>query len=176
MRAYREILDTPRLVLRELVDEDLDFLALMLADEGVMRWYPAPLTRDEASDWLVRQRQRYLEDGCGLWLCVHRRTGEPVGQVGLVIQEHEGKRVAEVGYLLHQPHWGHGYATEAAGAVRDWAFAVKRAPRVHAFVRPENAPSRAVAERIGLREQGETERAGLRHLVYVAERPRTRRA
>ena len=78
-----QILETARLTVRELVPADLDFMAEMLADAEVMRYYPKRLTRDLSSDWIERQIARYMNDGYGLWLAEEReqrqagRTGRP---------------------------------------------------------------------------------------------------
>ena len=78
------VLRTPRLELGRLTAADLDFVALMLADPEVMRYYPKTYTRDEAREWIQRQLDRYARDGHGLWLVVDRATREPLGQCGLL--------------------------------------------------------------------------------------------
>jgi [ribosomal protein S5]-alanine N-acetyltransferase len=163
------ILETARLRLRELSTDDLDFVAEMLGDADVMRYYPNRLDRDGASAWLERQQMRYARDGHGLWLAVDRATGEPVGQVGLVTHELQGlprPRYPEIGYLLHRPFWHRGFATEAAMGVRDHAFGVLGYDQVISLIRQVNAPSQAVARRLGMSAIAEIEFAGLPHLVF----------
>ena len=63
--------------------EDLDFVATMLADPQVMRFYPKCYSRVESATWIERQLERYSRDGHGLWLVLERGAGQPVGQVGL---------------------------------------------------------------------------------------------
>jgi len=87
----KTILQTPRLLLREIAPDDLDFVAAMLAHPEVMRYYPRLYSRDEALHWLERQRQRYASHGHGLWLVLDREAGHPVGQVGLIRQEVDGR-------------------------------------------------------------------------------------
>ncbi|MDH3198315.1 MAG: GNAT family N-acetyltransferase [Candidatus Krumholzibacteria bacterium] len=162
----RTLLETRRLVLRELSFEDLDFVAAMLADPAVMRFYPKCHTRAEAREWIARQRDRYARDGHGLWL-VHDRTGDqPVGQVGLSLQPIDGVQLPEIGWLLHRPFWGRGLATEAAAAVRDYAFGARGYPRVVSLIQPDNAPSQAVAYRLGMTVAGRTRWAGIVHDVF----------
>ena len=163
------ILETERLRLRELTANDLDFVAAMLDDADVMRYYPSRLDRDASLAWIERQRMRYARDGHGLWLLVDRATDEPVGQVGLVTHELRGlprPRYPEVGYLLHRPFWHRGYATEAASGVRDYAFGPCGYDQVISLIRPVNEPSQAVARRLGMSVIAETEFAGLPHLVF----------
>lgn len=166
----RTILETPRLALREMSRADLDFIAEMLADPLVMRFYPQTYSREEAAGWIERQLDRYVKHGSGLWLALDRATGEPVGQVGLLRQTVDGVEEPEVGYLLHRPHWSRGLATEAAAAVRDWAFEVRKEPYVISLIRPENLPSQAVALRIGMQPERETIFHDLRHMVFKRQR------
>src|SRR5262245_30079542 len=117
------ILHTPRVTLRELEDSDLDVVAAMLTDAEVMRYWPAPFTREEAAAWIARQRERYARDGCGYWLALERATGEPIGQVGLMRVEVEGVPDLGLGYILARAYWGRGLAQEAAAACCEKAFA-----------------------------------------------------
>jgi len=165
------VLETARLRLREMEPGDLDFVAAMLADEEVMRYYPRVQSRVEAQAWLERQRRRYADDGHGLWLVLDRTSGAPVGQVGLSMQEVEGARRPEVGWLLHRPFWGKGYATEAGIAVRDAAFARWRYPALISLIRPVNEPSRRVAERVGLAPGPLVPFHGFEHVMYEMTAP-----
>lgn len=166
------ILETARLRLRELQPADLDFVAEMLADPEVMRFYPKCYAREEAREWLERQRGRYARDGHALWLVEERDRGTPVGQIGLVTQTVAGAPVPEVGYLVHRPYWRRGYASEAARGVRDHAFAAFGYARVVSLIRPENAPSQAVARTLGMRPTAQTVHAGFLSDVWSVDRAR----
>ena len=171
--APRIMMETPRLRLRELEPSDLDFVAAMLCDAEVMRYYPSTYSRNEAEQWLERQRARYRRDGHGLWLVEERASGVSVGQVGLVFQDVNGERLPEVGYLIHRPWWRRGYASEAARAVRDHAFDALDYPRVVSLIRQANGPSQGVARKLGMQRVGSATHgaAGLDHLVFSLERP-----
>ena len=164
------ILETGRLTLRELETTDLDAVADILADREVMRHWPRPYTRDEAIDWIARQRERYARDGHGYWLAVDRGTGHVVGQAGVMTIEVNRKPEAALGYILRRDFWGRGYATEAAAAVRDRAFATTEHDRVVALVRPVNLLSQRVARRLGMRPNGFTTYAGLEHVIFAVGR------
>jgi RimJ/RimL family protein N-acetyltransferase len=164
------ILETRRLTLRELETSDLDLVAGMLADREVMRHWPRPYTRDEAVDWIERQRQRYARDGHGYWLAVESGGGRVVGQAGVMTLEVNRKPEAALGYILRREFWGLGYATEAAAAVRDRAFETTPCDRVVALVRPVNLLSQRVARRLGMRADGLTTYAGLEHVIFAVDR------
>jgi RimJ/RimL family protein N-acetyltransferase len=166
----RAVLETERLALRELQPSDLGFVASMLADPEVMRYYPRCYTRDEARDWLERQRQRYQDDGHGLWLVCEKAGGEPVGQVGLIRQVVDGAPEDEIGYLIASRHWRRGFAYEAARATREHAFGALGRRRVISLIRPDNLPSQAVARKLGMNVEKTTCCWEMDHLVFVLER------
>lgn len=161
------ILTTERCALRAMTLDDLDFVAGMLDDPEVMRHYPKRYSRDEACAWIERQLERYDRDGHGLWLVADRRTGEPLGQIGLIMQTVDGERHPEIGYLVDRPYWRRGIASEVARAVRDHAFDVLGVPRVISLIRPVNEPSRGVALAVGMRPWKWTMHAGLEHIVFT---------
>ena len=167
--AANPILETERLALRELVPADIDFLAAMLADPDVSHHYDRRFSREAADEWLHRQIVRYHTDGHGLWLALEKDSNAPIGQVGLMNQLVEGRKRPEIGWLLDRQHWGKGYATEAAIAVRDAAFTRWKYPEVISLVRPANTPSRRVAERIGMTPGPKVWFNGAEHVIYRAE-------
>jgi RimJ/RimL family protein N-acetyltransferase len=165
------ILETPRLSLRELTAEDADALARILSDPETMRFYPAPYDRAGVERWIERNRQRYKEDGVGLWGMVLKLTGELIGDCGITRQEVEGEQFYEIGYHLRRDFWGQGLASEAAIACREWAFQHLAAELVISLIRPENVPSRRVAERNGMTIWKEVNWRGLQHYVYSVHKP-----
>jgi [ribosomal protein S5]-alanine N-acetyltransferase len=165
------VLETPRLQLREMTPGDLDFVATMLAHPEVNHFYERRFSRAESKEWLSRQLDRYRRDEHGLWLVLDRTTSEPVGQVGLCMQDVEGTRHAEIGWLLHRPFWGKGYATEAGAATRDAAFERWHYDHVISLIRPVNVRSQRVAVRIGMTPGRRVQFHGYEHFVFGMEKP-----
>ena len=157
---------TPRLLLREMTSGDLEFLAAMLADSEVMRFWPAPLSRDESVAWIERQRERYARDGCGYWLALDRATGEPVGQAGVLMLNWTGQPEPALGYMIHRPFWRRGYATEAAHASCDFVRHVLRRPIAYTLIRPENEPSLGVALKLGMTAGEHIEYHSFEHVIF----------
>lgn len=149
------ILETERLRLREIEEEDYDALCFMLRDAEVMYAYEHAFSEEEAWDWLRRQRERYRRDGFGLWAVIRKADGVLIGQCGLTMQPWQGRMVPEVGYLFCKDVWHQGYATEAARAARDYAFSALGLEEVWSIIRVNNLPSRRVAERNGMQVRGQ---------------------
>jgi len=164
------ILETLRLRLREFVAGDADALAQVLSDPETMRYYPAPYDRTGVEEWIARCQQRYRDDGVALWAMELKSSGELIGDCGIIRQEVEGERFFEIGYHLRRDLWGQGFATEAAVACRDWAFAHLNIDRLISLIRPDNLRSRRVAERNGMTVWKEVEWHGMRHCVYSIEK------
>jgi len=167
------ILETPRFLLREFTPEDADALALVISDPETMRFYPAPYDRAGVEQWIERNRQRYQHDGVGLWAMELTKDKILIGDCGIIRQQVENEFLYEIGYHLRRDHWGQGLATEAAIACRDWAFAHLKAGRLISLIRPENLPSRRVAERNGMTIWKQVTWRGLPHFVYSIERPQS---
>lgn len=140
-------------------------MADLLGDPDVMRHYPRPKTRDEARGWIEWNKRNSAEHGYGLWI-VENHMGEFVGDCGLTWQPVDGEQILEVGYHTVRTLQGHGYASEAARACIDLATGPIGESRVVAIINPENAPSRRVAEKIGLRVEREAEVRSLPVVIY----------
>lgn len=148
----RTIIETPRLMLREMTPADRPDLCMILQDKEVMYAYNGPFSDEEVNGWLERQTERYRERGYGLWAVVLKQTGEMIGQCGVTRQLWNGEEMLEVGYLFRHSHWHQGYATEAARACMEYAFNVLGASEVCSIIRDNNIPSQRVALRNGMRK------------------------
>jgi ribosomal-protein-alanine N-acetyltransferase len=166
----KQILETSRLILREMEPIDLDFIAEMLGNAEVMRYWPKCYSREEAKEWLLRQLERYLKDGYGYWLVLEKETNRPVGQVGLLSMKIDGREEIGLGYIIHHPFWKKGFATEAASACIQYAFQKLNKSRVIALIRPENESSQKVAQKLLMLPIGFTEYAGFNHLIFAIEK------
>lgn len=144
------VLETERLYLRELNENDFDALCEILTDEKTMYAYEGAFDRHEVRKWLDRQLDRYKKWGFGLWAVVLKETGEVIGQCGLTMQPWNETELLEIGYLFLRRYWHMGYATEAAAACKSYAFEVLNADEVCSIIRDTNIASRRVAERIGM--------------------------
>lgn len=144
------ILETERLYLREMTQDDFPSLCNILQDEETMYAYEGAFTDSEAQEWLDRQRARYQKWGFGLWAVILKDNGKMIGQCGLTMQPWKEEEVLEVGYLFERSHWHKGYATEAATACKQYGFDVLQAKDVCSIIRDTNTASQHVAVRNGM--------------------------
>jgi len=164
------ILETSRLTLRRLRREDADAVFAIIGDDVAMQYYPKTFNRRDANEWIERNLRRYAEYGHGLFAVTLKGDDEMIGDCGIIRQTVEGLLQLEVGYHFRRDQWGHGYATEAARACMGLALHGLGAKKVISLIRPENMPSRRVAERNGMQVEKQVAHAGLPHLVYAMKR------
>lgn len=161
------ILETERLILREINHEDLNDLLQIWGDSEAMRLFPQTLDREEMAAWIDRNLNRYEQYGHGIWAVLLKSEQKFVGDCGLVIQEVDSVEELEVGYHFNKNYWGQGLAAEAARGCMEYAFNQLNRSRVISMIRPENLASRRVAERNGLKIEKEIFWRGYQHYVYA---------
>lgn len=147
------ILETERLVLREMNQDDYRDLAEILQNSNVMYAYEHDFTDMDVQIWLDRQRKRYETYGFGLWAVILKNTKEMIGQAGLTLQPYKDTEVLEIGYLLKEKFWHYGYAREAAAGCKKYAFEVLKQDKVCSVIKVDNTSSIRVAESIGMRKE-----------------------
>jgi len=164
------VLETQRLRLRRFRPGDADAIFAIIGDDIAMQYYPKTFNRSDAVQWIERNLRRYREHGYGLFAVTLKGSLDVIGDCGVIKQDVEGELQLEVGYHLRRDQWGHGYATEAARACMGLAFHSFGADKVISLIRPENVPSRRVAERNGMKLERQVIHYGLPHLVYAMRR------
>lgn len=150
--------NTDRLRLRQWRSSDRKPFAELNADPRVMEFFPSTLSPEASHAAVDRWQAQIAERGWGLWAVEIRETREFIGFVGL--QEPQAPLpfapCVEVGWRLAYAYWGHGYATEAARAALRVGFEQLRLEEIVSFTAVINRRSRAVMERLGMREDNTT--------------------
>ena len=146
---------TERLCLREIEESDVEEVHAYSSDPEVSRYDPEPMPTFETSQRLiqsiiaVRDTQPRTKYFLAITLLPEERL---IGMVTLTVSPFT--KGAEIGYSLHRGYWGHGYATEAARSLLEFAFTELGLHRVFADCHPENSASVRVLERLGMRREG----------------------
>jgi len=147
------ILETPRLVLRHQVIEDLDDLWALYQNPNITRYIPdAPRSREEAQEeleWHMHGHPRHPE--LGLWATIHKETGKFIGRCGLLPWDVDGVHEVEVAYTIAEEFWGQGLASEAAQGILKYGFETLKLSRLVSLIEPENIGSQKVAEKMGMK-------------------------
>jgi RimJ/RimL family protein N-acetyltransferase len=159
MKYLLEGQESARLKFRKLEQNDYDAWLPLFQWEGVARFIGLGHlnTAEECCDaWFERAFKRYEEEKGGLNVLIDKQTGKLVGQSGLLIQHVDGVDRLEVGYSILPEYWKKGYAIEAAGKCRDYAFENEFANSLISIIHVENFPSMKVAERNGMKFLHET--------------------
>lgn len=156
------MIETERLILRPLSRDDLDAWTRFMTDGDARAGLhtPEPVTAEQAEAGLER-----FAEVSEMYTLIVRETGETAGFVGFVPREMEWGNELELGWMLMPDARGHGYATEAALAVR----ASKPERRIISLIREDNPASQAVAKRLGATRERVIDYWNYRTGVWVTE-------
>ncbi|HEX9963607.1 MAG TPA: GNAT family N-acetyltransferase [Allosphingosinicella sp.] len=147
-------IETPRLLLRDWREEDIEPFIRHLNVEPVMRWLGGVRTREQQIG-SVRERFMLWQETLGFtfWAVERRSDGELLGFCGLKMADDPDSPVEgeyEIGWRLREDAWGQGYAREAAEASLDYAFGTLGVERVVALTVEGNSPSWGLMIRLGM--------------------------
>lgn len=146
------ILQTQRLILREYTQSDFDPLYNILSDPVTMQHYPKPYDEKGTQRWLDWNFSNYKTYGFGLWAMELKETGEFIGDCGITMQPIDGNWLPEIGYHIDKAFWRKGYGSEAARAVRDWAFQNRDFPCLYSYMKYTNTASYSTARSAGMKK------------------------
>jgi len=155
-----------------MIAADLDDLRGIFGDPAVMAAFrEPPLDREQVQRWLERNLDHQREHGYGLFAVCLKTDDRLIGDCGLERMEVSGEQVAVLGYDFLRDFFNGASATEAACAVRDFAFGTLRLPRLVSLIQPGNPASERVAQKVGLRRNGQIQRGDRTYLRYELGRP-----
>ena len=160
------VISTKRLELRLLVPGDFNAIRRIHADPEVMWVYGGVFSEERTREWIHLNLDRYTKDGVGFFAITLKDTGELIGCGGIIMQPTDQGIEPEVGYQIRRDQQGLGYATEMARACMQYAFETMNADHIISLIRPDNQPSRRVAEKNGLIIDREMMFHDMPHLVY----------
>jgi ribosomal-protein-alanine N-acetyltransferase len=160
-------LNTPRLLLRRMVETDVPGLHAAYGDADAMRFWDSLPSRDEAETAArTRQSLEVSPQWQAAFAVLLRERGEFIGMVNYHQRQAWNRRLA-VGWILARPWWRQGFAAEATGALLEHCFTTLGTHRIEAHIEPANAASLRLAGRLGFRHEGM-----MRDWLFVADQPR----
>jgi RimJ/RimL family protein N-acetyltransferase len=170
------VIETERLLLRKPRVEDAAGLLEAFADPEAMRYIGDGSTTDlaGAEQAVERWLERWESWGIGMFVVERKEDDRVLGRAGFLRWDPQtwqlGGTETEIGWGLAREHWRHGYATEAALALRDWALGDRGLSRLISLIQHGNVPSVRVAEKLGERYERDVEVRGLPTWLYAVER------
>lgn len=148
-------IETERLILRELVEDDASELFDIFSDHEVMKyWNSGPwVSIEEARTFIAKSTQAMnsnTEVTLGIFL---KSNGQLLGKIMLFNHVKESRR-AEIGFGVSRHFWGKGIVLEAGTALIEHAFNTLNLRRIEAEIDPDNTSSGKVLERLGFIKEG----------------------
>ncbi len=143
------MLETERLILRPLVEDDVEEIFALRSDEEIMRFIRGPQKRDESLGWIRLVSERWQDDKLGFCAVIEKATSKFIGWCG--IWQLSETNELEIGYAIERTRWGKGFATESAAKILVYGFEELAADKLVAVARPENTASRRVMEKLGMK-------------------------
>lgn len=143
-------IETPRLILRDWKEEDLQPFIEMNQDENVMKYFPQTLSAEDTQLLFDRINRHFKDYGFGLYALESKKKGEFIGFTGMqqIPFEADFTPGIEIGWRLKFDKWGKGYATEAASACLDYAKKRLGLYEIYAFTSRWNAISEHIMQKL----------------------------
>ncbi|HLY02912.1 MAG TPA: GNAT family N-acetyltransferase [Candidatus Cybelea sp.] len=164
------VVETERLLIRKWSDDDTAAVADIYLKPEVMQFIPGGVWSPERTARIItRMRELDIEQGYGFYPVVVKSLGTIIGHCGLGRLEQTPE--VEVAFVLDSPHWGQGYASEAARAMLTHGFSRLNMSRIVAVAFPENARSIGVMRSIGMTPLGLAHHFGIEVVKYESTAP-----
>ena len=150
------VLETARLVLRQIGEDDLNDHMRLLNTPAVMEHLGGVQPRDVIAAKHAAAREGFAREGFGFMLMIERASGELVGHCGVRRVSHPlapNPQDHEIGWIVREDRWRRGYAYEAMRAVVDWGFERIGAPLLVALTCEANEGSWRLMEKLGMKRR-----------------------
>jgi RimJ/RimL family protein N-acetyltransferase len=150
--------ETTRIQFREILPSDLDLWLPFFKDpSSFIHWQSILETpKVECEKWFANQYKRFEENRGGMNALIEKQSGKLIGYCGLLVQHVDGLTELEIAYSLLPQFRGMGFATEAAGKCRDFAFENTNKDSLISIISLTNTESANVARKIGMKIEKQT--------------------
>ena len=163
-----------RFILRYLTQEDFEVLKEILQDKDVMYAWEYEFSDNDVQNWIDKNLELYKKYNLGYFLMVENISGKILGQAALMPEIIDQHKYYEIGYILKKEYWHKGFATEAAKALKNYAFNNLNLNEIIFEIRPNNISSRKIAENLNAKITGKfiknVSNKKMLHLIYKLTR------
>jgi ribosomal-protein-alanine N-acetyltransferase len=151
-------LETKRLILRELLETDLEGMFALDSNPTVHKYLGNnPISsKEQAAENIRFIREQYLRRGIGRFAAIEKSSGDFIGWSGLKLNAGKEEELngiqdfIDVGYRFIPKYWGKGYATESSTATLEFGFNEMNYSIIYGAAEAENTGSNKVLRKIGL--------------------------
>lgn len=147
------LIESPRLFLRKIQQEDFSSLKEILSDIEIMYAWEHAFSDEEIHKWINENLRRYEDDGYSYFAVIEKSSCKFLGVCGLIDEHADSEKHLGIGYIFNKKYWGNGFAFESAESCIKYAADKLKASEITAQIRPENLSSRRVAEKLGMTEK-----------------------
>jgi len=166
--------ESARLTARRPSEGDFSTFRRIHTDKGTMKALSVDgsiLTERQSREVLDRHLKHWESSGFGIWLFSTKSNGASIGYCGLRRYELHGREEIELFYGVRSRHFRRGFGFEMASTVVGQGFKELGLPSIIAFTLEENAASRGLMVKLGMKYEGVIEHAGLPHVLYRLTNP-----
>lgn len=167
----KPIIETERLLIRELLPSDVDGIYALDSDPEVHKYLGNRPIKDktQALELIQFIRQQYQENGIGRWAMVERETNQFIGWTGFKLMTeltNNHMNYYDLGYRLQRKYWGQGFAEESAIASLKYGFEILKLKEIVAMAHVDNIASNKILKKIGFQYLDTFEYDGALHNWY----------
>lgn len=154
-KGKEEVIDTGRLILRQIVDEDLSFIQYFLADKELSKYLPLdrPYNLDESLKWFQGRIEHWCKYQFGTFILFDKESNKRLGYCG--IEHIRESQFIDIRYGVDIPFWGKGYAYEAANSALAYGFSSLNLNKIYGAAVPGNMASIGLLKKLGMSEDAE---------------------
>ena len=144
------VLETDRLILRKMNEDDFDSLKKVISDSENMKYYPKPYDDNGVKRWINWCIESYQKNGFGLYAVILKESNEMIGDCGISMQVIDDELKPEIGYHLRLDYHRLGLGSEMTQATKDYFFNNFNYDEVYSYMNKDNIPSYKTAEKNGM--------------------------
>lgn len=158
-----------RLIFRALTENDIDSWIEFFTGNDRLAFLGIDVSKDDrqlATEWILKQLERYETDGFGHLAVIEKSTGVFIGMGGILVRALEGEKVFEIAYSLMHAYWNQGFGTEIASQIKKFGKQNQIADSFISIIHKENSASIHVAHKNGMRILRETNYLGMEVFIF----------
>jgi ribosomal-protein-alanine N-acetyltransferase len=158
-----------RLTFRALTENDIDSWLEFFTGNDRLAFLGIDVNKDYrqlATEWILKQLERYETDGFGHLAVIEKSSGDFIGMGGILVRELDGEKIFEIAYSLKPAYWNHGFGTEIAQQLKQFGLENQIATNFISIIQKENEASMHVARKNGMKILRETTFMGMEVFIF----------